>query len=235
MIVILTGAGISKESGIATFRDSDGLWQNEKVEDIATPQGFERDPRRVYRFYNQRRRELIGGGIQPNEAHKALARLEAESKLPVLVVTQNVDNLHERAGTKNLIHMHGELLKARCMKCRAVMQWGKDMSEEDTCPECLKPGGLRPHIVWFGEMPLHMQEVEEALAKAKVFLSIGTSGNVYPAAAFAQIARGHGAHVVELNLEQTQGGELTFHEGLYGPATTVVPHWVDKYLEKQDV
>lgn len=232
MIVILTGAGISKESGLSIFRDSDGLWENEQVEDVATPQGFARDPSRVYRFYNQLRRNLLNGSIEPNAAHAALARLEEKSNRPVLVITQNVDNLHERAGSKSLLHMHGELMKARCSKCHCVMPWGKDLSQHDTCPECMNPGHLRPHIVWFGEVPLHMAEIEEALAKAVIFISIGTSGMVYPAAAFAQIAAGHGAKTVELNLEPSQAGEMIFQEALYGPATKVVPEWVDKYLAR---
>ncbi len=230
MIVILTGAGISKESGIATFRDSDGLWVTERVEDVATPGGFARDPNRVFNFYNARRRELTGGKIAPNAAHEALARLERRHGDPVLVVTQNVDDLHERAGTKTLLHMHGELLKARCTACGAVMPWKDDLGGSDLCAKCRTRGRLRPHIVWFEEMPLYMDEIDRALRRCAVFVSIGTSGNVYPAAGFARAARAAGARVVELNLEPSLNAAV-FHEGHYGPATKVVPAWVDALLE----
>lgn len=229
MIVILTGAGISQESGIATFRDSGGLWENEKIEDVATPGGFARNPKKVLDFYNARRRQLLSPAVRPNPAHQALARLERESLEPVLVITQNVDDLHERAGTRNLLHMHGELLKARCSSCRAVMQWGRDMFPEDGCPECGRTGTLRPHIVWFEEMPLHMDTIGQALSDCRVFASIGTSGNVYPAAGFAGHARQSGARVVELNLEPSLGASV-FHEGRYGRAGETVPAWVGEML-----
>ncbi len=229
MIVILTGAGISQESGIATFRDSDGLWEQERVEDVATPRGFARDPERVFRFYNARRAQLLAGGIVPNAAHLALAKLEAQATEEVIVVTQNVDNLHERAGTKKLLHMHGEVLKARCTSCGSVFQWEKDLGSKDVCEHCKKVGRLRPHIVWFEEMPLFMERIEEILSSCRVFASIGTSGNVYPAAGFAANARAYGAHVIELNLEESKGARV-FHEGRYGKATEIVPLWVDEML-----
>jgi NAD-dependent deacetylase len=229
MIVILTGAGISQESGIATFRDSGGLWENEKIEDVATPEGFARNPDKVLNFYNARRRLLLDHAIRPNAAHLALARLEKESIEPVLVVTQNVDNLHERAGTKNLLHMHGELFKARCVACRKVIQWEKDLSRSEPCPECGKSETLRPHIVWFGEMPLYMAEIEEALSSCRLFVSIGTSGNVYPAAGFSRLARECGARTLELNLEPSAGAGV-FQDSRYGKAGQVVPAWVDEWL-----
>ena len=229
MIVILTGAGISQESGIATFRDSGGLWAQERIEDVATPRAFVRDPDLVHAFYNKRRRELLNGNVAPNAAHAALARLEQESGESVLVVTQNIDNLHERAGTKALLHMHGEALKARCVRCAAVVPWEGDLHRADACPSCGRLESMRPHIVWFEEMPLHMDAIEEALGTCRLFVSIGTSGNVYPAAGFARVARAHGAQVLELNLERSHGAEV-FHEGRYGPATVVVPEWVNSLL-----
>ena len=227
MIVVLTGAGISKESGINTFRDSGGLWEQESIEDVATPGGFSRDPGKVYDFYNRRRRELAA--VKPNAAHLALARLEDKLAEPVLVVTQNVDDLHERAGTKALIHMHGELLKARCRHCGAVMEWLPDLGAEDACRACGRKGALRPHIVWFEEIPLRMDEIEQALAKCSTFVSIGTSGDVYPAAGFVRLARAEGAKTVELNLEPSRGAG-SFQEGRYGPATEVVVAWVEEVL-----
>ena len=231
MIVILTGAGISQESGIATFRDSGGLWENERIEDVATPGGFARNPERVLDFYNQRRKQLLSPEIEPNRAHLALARLERESAEPVLVVTQNVDNLHERAGTKNLLHMHGELLKARCNGCREVSQWESALTRRDSCPHCGQTGKLRPHIVWFEEMPLHMTEIEQALASCRLFVSIGTSGNVYPAAGFVRSARAAGAETLELNLDKSVGVSA-FHDGRYGKAGEIVPAWVSEILER---
>ena len=230
MIVILTGAGISQESGIATFRDSGGLWEKVRIEDVATPRGFKKNPGLVYEFYNARRKQLLSPGIAPNPAHFALARLEEKSSAPVLVVTQNVDNLHERAGTRNLLHMHGELLKSRCTACNDVRQWEQDLDATDTCPNCGRAGHLRPHIVWFEEMPLHLDEIHEALSRCRIFVSIGTSGNVYPAAGFAREARSCGAHVVELNMEPSRVADM-FHDGRYGPAGQVVPAWVDEVLE----
>ena len=238
MIVILTGAGISQESGIATFRDSGGLWEKMRVEDVATPGAFRRNPDLVYEFYNARRRQLADGSVQPNAAHAALAELEAKSPEPVLVVTQNVDDLHERAGSRNLLHMHGELLKARCVSCGMVTPWTGDMSADDPCPACGplkdtgkgKTGRMRPHIVWFEEMPLYMPEIGQALADCGTFVSIGTSGNVYPAAGFAAQARAAGAKVIEINMEPSANARY-FHAGYYGPATETVPAWVRAYLE----
>jgi len=229
MIVILTGAGISRESGLATFRGQGGLWENVKIEDVATPRAFRKNPDLVYEFYNARRKQLLSPDITPNPAHFALARLEEEAAVPVLVITQNVDDLHERAGTRNLIHMHGELLKSRCLACDDVRRWEKDLGTADACPNCGRAGLLRPHIVWFEERPLHLHEIHEALSLCRVFVSIGTSGQVYPAAGLAGEARSLGAHVVELNLEPSGGANL-FHEGRYGPASQVVPQWVDEVL-----
>ena len=238
MIVILTGAGISQESGISTFRDSGGLWEKMRIEDVATPGAFRRNPDLVYSFYNARRRQLTDGSVQPNAAHKALVLLEEKSVEPVLVVTQNVDDLHERAGSGNLLHMHGELLKARCVTCHTVTPCAGDMSAFDPCPVCGpspgaaegKIGRMRPHIVWFEEMPLYMREIEQALAECTTFVSIGTSGNVYPAAGFAAQARSAGAKVVEINMEPSLNAQY-FHAGHYGPATEAVPAWVNAYLE----
>jgi NAD-dependent deacetylase len=232
MIGILTGAGISQESGIATFRDSGGLWEKVRVEDVATPGAFRKDPGMVYAFYNARRKQLLDPDIAPNPAHFALALLEEQSTAPVLVVTQNVDNLHERAGSKNLIHMHGELLKSRCAACGDVRQWEQDLDASHACLVCKRTGQLRPHIVWFEEMPLYMDEIYEALSCCRTFVSIGTSGNVYPAAGFAREARSRGARVVELNMEPSHGAAV-FHDGRSGPAGKIVPIWVDEVLEAQ--
>jgi NAD-dependent deacetylase len=230
-IVILTGAGISKESGLSTFRDADGIWATVRVEDVATPEAFARDPARVQEFYNMRRRKHSDATLVPNAAHRALARLEAEWPGNVLVVTQNIDNLHERAGTKNLIHMHGEMLKARCAWCEFVVAWHDDLTLATQCPTCRAPGGMRPHVVWFGEMPLEMDRIGEALMGCATFVSIGTSGNVYPAAGFVAEARRAGARTVELNLEPSLGATL-FDEAHYGPASLVVPAWVAGMLEE---
>jgi len=230
-IVILTGAGISKESGIDTFRDKDGLWTKVNIEDVATPEGFARNPRMVHDFYNQRRRGLLSDNIRPNAAHRALAELErAWQGGEVLLVTQNIDHLHEDGGSKNLIHMHGEMLKARCELCARVHGWRTDILLETECPACRCSGGMRPHVVWFGEMPFEMERISEALARCRLFLSIGTSGNVYPAAGFVQeaIFRAR-AHTVELNLEPSEGASY-FAEQHYGPATEAVPRYVSKLL-----
>ena len=229
MIVILTGAGISQESGIATFRDAGGLWENVRVEDVATPRAFAKDPARVLEFYNMRRRHLLSPAVAPNAAHRALARLERELGEELLLVTQNVDDLHERAGSQNPLHMHGELLKARCSRCNKVFRVEGDMERDDACPKCGRTRCLRPHIVWFEEMPFFMDAIYDALSVCRMFVSIGTSGNVYPAAGFADEARRSGAHVLELNLEPTRGANV-FHEGRYGRAGEVVPRWVDEML-----
>lgn len=231
-IVILTGAGISKESGIDTFRDKDGLWSRYNLEDVATPEGFVRNPKMVQEFYNERRRGLKSDNIKPNAAHVALGRLEREWQGRVLLVTQNIDHLHEAGGSKNLIHMHGEMFKSRCDACGAVIACDFDLSVDMVCKSCKRAGFMRPHVVWFGEMPLDMDEISAAIGECQLFISIGTSGNVYPAAGFVQEARLRArAHTVELNLEPSEGASL-FREAIYGPATEVVPAYVDKLLAK---
>jgi len=230
-IVILTGAGISKESGLATFRDADGIWTQVRIEDVATPEAYARDPARVQAFYNTRRQQVQADGVVPNAAHLALARLEAAWPGEVLVVTQNIDDLHERAGSRNIIHMHGELLKVRCAACDNVVNWTGDVRVDDCCLACGTIGRLRPHVVWFGEMPLGMEAIFSALDRCGLFLSIGTSGNVYPAAGFVDHLRQRGGgHAVELNLEPSQGATL-FDEAHYGPATVIVPAFVERVLE----
>lgn len=219
-IVVLTGAGISAESGLKTFRDSGGLWEGHRVEDVATPEAFIRDPATVQQFYNLRRAQLLEAAA-PNAAHHALARFESDFPGAFTLVTQNVDNLHERAGSLHVLHMHGELLKARCIDSERVFAWQEKITAQTRCPCCAQTGRLRPHIVWFGEIPLYMDEIEHALQGCDLFVSIGTSGQVYPAAGFVQLARARGADCVELNLEPSQGGSL-FTEGHYGLATTVV-------------
>ena len=227
-IVILTGAGVSAESGIRTFRASDGLWEEHRVEDVATPEGFAADPVLVQRFYNARRRQLVGGDVQPNAAHRALARLEEEFAGEMLLVTQNIDDLHERAGSRSLIHMHGELLKLRCVHCGHVTETRGDVTVDDRCAEC-GVGALRPHVVWFGEMPLMMPEIEQALQRCDLFAAIGTSGNVYPAAGYVRTANRAGAHTVQINLEPTAVNS-DFDEIRLGPAGDLVPAWVDELL-----
>jgi NAD-dependent deacetylase len=229
-IVILTGAGISRESGLETFRDKDGIWSRVSVEEVATPEAFERDPDKVHAFYNARRRGLLDSAVQPNPAHLALAELERRWPGDFLLVTQNIDDLHERAGSKKLIHMHGELLKARCLACGAVSPWRGEMGRESTCPACGGAGGLRVEVVWFGEMPFGMEEIYDALESCDLFLSIGTSGNVYPAAGFVQAAGAAGALTLELNLEPSEGHSL-FDEARYGPASEEVPAFVRGLLD----
>jgi NAD-dependent deacetylase len=230
-IVVLTGAGISKESGLSTFRDTDGIWAKVRIEDVATPDAFRRDPARVHDFYNHRRRALLEARVQPNPAHAALARLEAEWPGEVLVVTQNIDDLHERAGNRNLLHMHGELLKARCDRCGDVRPWRDDLGVDLPCTACGRAGGMRPHVVWFGEMPFHMDDINAALDRCALFISIGTSGAVYPAAGFVARVRERGfARTVELNLEPSEGATL-FEESDYGPASVVVPAFVQELLK----
>lgn len=231
-IFILTGAGISAESGIDTFRDEGGLWSKVRLEDVATPDAFRANPGYVHDFHNTLRRGLAG--YEPNAAHAALARLEDGFDGEVLVVTQNVDDLHERAGSRNLIHMHGELYKARCQGCTAVRIWAEDLSTATVCPECGVPGGMRPHVTWFYEMPMEMDRIHAALHACDLFVSIGTSGNVYPAAGFVEDVRRRGrARAVELNLEPSEGSPL-FDEAIHGPATQVVPAFVDRVLRGDD-
>lgn len=226
-IVILTGAGISAESGLATFRADDGLWENHRVEDVATPEAFVRDPVLVHRFYDARRANLAT--VEPNAAHEALARLDAEWPGELLIVTQNVDDLHERAGAKRLLHMHGELNSAWCRACDARMRWAGEMGGAAMCPECGAAGKVRPDIVWFGEMPYEMERIDRALMQADLFVSIGTSGNVYPAAGFVQTARYVGAGTLEMNLEPSLGSYL-FDESRTGRAGELVPQWVEEVL-----
>jgi len=226
-IVVLTGAGLSAESGLGTFRDKGGLWEEFDLEAVATPEGFARDPARVHDFYNLRRQRL--GTAKPNAAHVALARLEREHKGHVLTVTQNVDPLHEAAGSKNLIHMHGELGRVLCAACGASVAWVCDLSTATACTACGKAGAMRPDVVWFGESPRDMDRIYEALLVSDLFISIGTSGSVYPAAGFVAEARAAGAHTIELNLEPSEGASL-FAEAHYGPATKIVPSYVERLL-----
>jgi NAD-dependent deacetylase len=226
----LSGAGISKESGLETFRDPGGIWSQVRIEDVATPEAFARDPERVHAFYNARRRGLLAENVQPNPAHLALARLEAAWPGEVLLVTQNIDDLHERAGSRNLIHMHGEILKARCLACGNAQPWHDDLDPGSVCPACATPGRLRVDVVWFGEMPYHLERIFAALAECDLFVSIGTSGSVYPAAGFVQEVRAAGrGHTVELNLDPSEGS-ASFAECRHGPAGTVVPAFVDELL-----
>ena len=227
-IVALTGAGISRESGLATFRDADGVWAKVRIEDVATPEAFARDPARVHAFYNARRAQLAGPSVAPNPAHLALARLEQAWPGRFTLVTQNVDDLHERGGSRRLIHMHGALGRVRCLRCDAARDWAGDLSTGTACPDCGRAGGLRPDVVWFGEMPLRMDEIEAALAACELFISIGTSGSVYPAAGFVAAVRGR-ALTVELNLEPSEGAAL-FDEAYYGAATQTVPALVERLL-----
>jgi NAD-dependent deacetylase len=233
-IVVLTGAGISAESGLPTFRGADGLWMGRRVEEVATPEAFSAQPEVVQRFYDERRRQLVGAAIAPNAGHLALAELERRWPGPVQIVTQNIDDLHERAGSTNLIHMHGELLKARCTVCPAICSWRGDLAVAHACPECGRPDVLRPHVVWFGEMPLELDAIYEALAACDLFVAVGTSGQVYPAAGFVEEVRRHGrARTVELNLEPSALDTL-FAERRHGPASTIVPRFVDELLAALD-
>lgn len=226
-IVILTGAGISAESGIQTFRDAGGLWENYPVEQVATPEGFAADPKLVHRFYNLRRAALYS--VEPNAAHIALGKLQTKFDGDVTLVTQNVDDLHERGGSTDVIHMHGELLSAFCTACDHHWRQGENLTVETPCPACQTRGGPRPDIVWFGEMPYEMDRIERALQTCDLFVSIGTSGAVYPGAGFVQLAHMHGAQTLELNLEPSQGSAF-FNETQYGPATQLVPAWVASFL-----
>ena len=235
-IVILTGAGISAESGLSTFRDKDGIWSRYRIEDVATPDAFARQPEKVHEFYNMRRKLHLSDALAPNEAHKALARLEKEWKGSVLLVTQNVDHLHEQGGSEVLIHMHGEMAKIRCGSCESVMEWWDDLAVTTPCPHCGTRGSLRPHIVWFGEQPMRLKEIFEALSKADLFLSIGTSGTVYPAAGFVDIIRDAGkpnVQCISFNLEEETGAHR-FDRTISGPATETVPTFVDQLLRSQN-
>lgn len=225
-IVILTGAGISAESGIDTFRSAGGLWEQHRVEDVATPEGFARNPNLVLGFYDLRRAALAE--VVPNAAHMALARLEREFSGELLLVTQNVDDLHERGGSARVLHMHGELKSALCTSCETRSRWLEAMIHRPPCPVCRAPT-LRPDVVWFGEMPYQMGRIYQALERCDLFVSIGTSGAVYPAAGFVQEARASGARTLELNLEPSEGSRL-FHETRLGPASMLVPAWVGEML-----
>lgn len=226
-IVILTGAGVSAESSVDTFRDEGGIWSRYDLHEVATPEGFAANPALVHEFYNGRRAQM--GKVAPNPAHFALARLEREHPGPVLLVTQNIDDLHERAGSQKLIHMHGELAKALCARCGARQEWRKALSTELPCPTCGQAGGMRPDVVWFGEMPYQMERIYEALSACDLFLSIGTSGSVYPAAQFVEEAKGAGVCTVELNLEPSENA-YRFDEAIHGPAGRVVPDYVERVL-----
>jgi NAD-dependent deacetylase len=225
-IVILTGAGVSAESGVATFRGPGGLWEGQRVEDVCTPEALAHDPVLVHRFYDERRAKLAS--VEPNAAHHALARLDAKWPGELLLVTQNVDDLHERAGSQRLLHMHGELNSALCALCGVQTEWRDSLPPQTRCPSCDAPA-LRPDIVFFGEMPYHMDVIEAALARADIFVSIGTSGAVYPAAGFVRTARYHGAQTLELNLDRSEGSGW-FDESRLGPAGTLVPDWVESLL-----
>jgi NAD-dependent deacetylase len=226
-IVILTGAGISAESGIDTFRSAGGLWEQHRVEDVATPEAFARDPDLVLRFYDMRRAAIQTK--EPNAAHFALARLDEIWEGELTIVTQNVDDLHERAGAKRLIHMHGTHLTAWCLACGERPQWRGTLIDRPACPVCDTGGSLRPDIVWFGEMPYHMERIDAALRRADLFVSIGTSGAVYPAGGYVRRARADGIATLELNLEPSKGSGY-FDEGRYGPASELVPAWVEEIL-----
>lgn len=234
-IVILTGAGVSADSGIATFRASDGLWENHSIEEVATPEGYARNPEFVQQFYNERRAQLLDPKIMPNPAHIALAKLEEHYRKhgigDVTVVTQNIDNLHQRGGSKNVLHMHGELLKLRCVKSERVVEWhsAEPVTRHDRCQCCKSPQALRPHIVWFGEMPFYMDEIHYKLSQAQLFVAIGTSGNVYPAAGFVANARNLGLPTVEFNLEAGTNASQ-FDNSTYGRAAETVPKWVNSLI-----
>lgn len=228
-VVVLTGAGISQESGLPTFRGSDGLWEGHRVEDVASPEGFRRNPNLVYEFYNQRRRALLSPSVQPNAAHRALAEWEKTFEPGCfMLVTQNIDDLHSRAGSKAVFHMHGELLKSRCIDTGHLFDWQTDLTAKSAHPDdSTKVGRLRPHVVWFGEMPLYLEEIEVALRKCDMFIAIGTSGNVYPASGFVNRTRPD-AYRVELNLDPTVGSSA-FQEHVRGKATEIVPEFIDRF------
>ncbi|AVQ00584.1 NAD-dependent protein deacylase [Caulobacter segnis] len=229
-IFVLTGAGVSAESGLGTFRDKDGVWTKYDLRDVATPEGFARDPARVRAFYNARRANL--GEASPNAAHHALARLEVELEArggELFLCTQNVDDLHEKAGSGRVVHMHGELAVTRCDHCQALKPDMTPLTGEAICEGCGRADGARPHVVWFGETPLFLEEIDEALSRADLFVSIGTSGSVYPAAGFVAEARAMGVATCEINLEPSANAYM-FDEKLYGPASEVVPGWVERVL-----
>lgn len=225
-ITVLTGAGISAESGVPTFRDADGLWEGHRVEDVATPEAFDLQPSVVQRFYDERRAALAG--VSPNAAHVALARLEEQLGDDLLVVTQNIDDLHERGGSTRVLHMHGELRSALCRSCGRRTPWDRPLADHPPCPACGLTD-LRPDVVWFGEIPYEMDRIQDILDRTDLFVSIGTSGAVYPAAGFVQYAARRGARTLELNLLPSEGTHL-FDHARHGPASTLVPAWVDELL-----
>ncbi|MBE7493952.1 MAG: NAD-dependent deacylase [Verrucomicrobiaceae bacterium] len=224
-IVILTGAGVSAESGIPTFRGPGGLWEGRDITELATPQAFRAQPHVVQRFYNERRQVLLSK--EPNAAHKAIARLQKEYSGRVTLISQNIDDLHERGGSPEVWHIHGELLKSRCTHCGAIHECRHDLDQASVCPACHSTGKLRPHVVWFGETPLFLEELDARTRNATLFAAIGTSGLVYPAANFVHIARSRGARCIEFNLESSDG---VFDEFIPGPATQTVTAWVDSLL-----
>lgn len=225
-IVVLSGAGLSAESGLGTFRDAGGLWEQHRLEDVATPEGFARDPGLVLGFYNARREAAREAA--PNPAHVALARLERALGDAVLLVTQNVDGLLDRAGAERVLHMHGRLDRARCDACERTWEAPAEMTPADPCPACGR-ARTRPDVVWFGEIPHGLDTIAEAIADCRQFVAVGTSGSVYPAAAFVQEARYAGAHTLELNLEPSAVAQ-EFDEVRTGPASRLVPAWVEETL-----
>lgn len=230
-VFVLTGAGISAESGLGTFRDTDGVWAKFDPMKLATPEAFSRDPQHVHEFYNHRRTGLLAAA--PNPAHQALARLERQLVAEaggVFLCTQNIDDLHERAGSRHVHHMHGELLKSLCTRCGARAPCTHDLSILDTCASCGSHNCLRPDVVWFGEMPYGMEEIEAALEASELFVSIGTSGAVYPAAGYVELARSLGIETFEVNLAPSENAHA-FDRALYGPATEAVPAFVEELLE----
>ena len=226
-IVVLTGAGVSAESGLKTFRDNNGLWEDQRVEDVATPEAFNRNPELVQRFYNLRRQQLLADDLRPNAAHRALADFQGSFNGKLTIITQNVDNLHERAGSRNVLHMHGELLKVFCTRTGKIYACDHDIQTSSVCECCGVAGTLRPDVVWFGEIPKSMDVIESLLTSCDLFISIGTSGTVYPAAGFKQVANSFGAETVALNLEGSS--EYSgFDESRHGPATEIVPLYLDE-------
>ena len=229
-ILILTGAGMSAESGLGTFRDKGGLWSQYNIEDVATPEGFAGNPQHSLDFYNFRRQ--VHAKAEPNSAHKALARLEADYPGEIVIVTQNIDKLHEAAGSQRVLHMHGEINKGRCMDCGHVYDLAHGNLElTSRCPACDVQGRQRPDVVWFGEVPYHLKEIDRELRASYLFISIGTSGSVYPAAGFVSLARKAGAHTVELNLEPSDG-VVRFHEAHHGKATDIMPAFVERLMHE---
>jgi len=232
-IFVLTGAGISSESGISTFRDSNGLWENHKIEEVATPQGFKNNPELVFKFYNARRNQVRNA--LPNDSHFSLSKLEEKFSGKFNLITQNVDDLHERAGSKKLIHMHGELSKARCTSTQKIINWDGNFDQNTICPCCENRGFMRPHIVWFNEMPLKMDIIQSYLNQCDLFISIGTSGAIYPAATFVQMAKLHKpCHTIEVNVTQTEISNY-FDDIRIGKASIEVPKLVEEILNSKDV